>query len=63
MLIPFSKCVEILKQNNIIVKGILHIGAHECEEYILNNVDAIYSEVNIDYVYEDVVSYDKWMNF
>ena len=32
MLIPFSECVKILKQYSIIVKGILHIGAHECEE-------------------------------
>jgi FkbM family methyltransferase len=33
MLIPYSKCVQLLKEYNIIVKGILHIGAHECEEY------------------------------
>ena len=32
MLIPFSECVKILKEHNIQVKGILHIGAHECEE-------------------------------
>jgi FkbM family methyltransferase len=32
MLIPFSECVRILKDHNISVKGILHIGAHECEE-------------------------------
>lgn len=32
MLIPFSECVKILKEHNISVKGILHIGAHECEE-------------------------------
>jgi FkbM family methyltransferase len=32
MLIPFSECVKILKDHNIQVKGILHIGAHECEE-------------------------------
>jgi FkbM family methyltransferase len=32
MLIPFSECVKILKAHNISVKGILHIGAHECEE-------------------------------
>ena len=32
MLIPFSECVKILKSHNISVKGILHIGAHECEE-------------------------------
>lgn len=33
MLIPYSKCVQLLKEYNIIVNGILHIGAHECEEY------------------------------
>lgn len=32
MLIPFSRCVNILNQFNIKVKGVLHIGAHECEE-------------------------------
>jgi len=32
MLIPFSECVKIMKENNLLVKGILHIGAHECEE-------------------------------
>lgn len=32
MLIPFSECIKILKDHNISVKGILHIGAHECEE-------------------------------
>jgi FkbM family methyltransferase len=42
MLIPFSKCIEKLKEYNVCIKGILHIGAHECEEYkdyILNNID------------------------
>lgn len=34
MLIPYSKCVQLLKEYNITVKGILHIGAHECEEYV-----------------------------
>jgi FkbM family methyltransferase len=32
MLFPFSECVQILKDNNITLKGVLHIGAHECEE-------------------------------
>jgi FkbM family methyltransferase len=32
MLFPFSECVQILKDNNIFLKGVLHIGAHECEE-------------------------------
>lgn len=43
MLIPYSKCVKILKDHNVEVKGILHIGAHECEEYsdyITNGVKA-----------------------
>lgn len=41
MLIPFSECVKILKEYNISVKGILHIGAHECEElkdYVLEGI-------------------------
>lgn len=61
MLIPFSKCVEILKQNNIIVKGILHIGAHECEEYkdyILNDVDAN----NIDWIEANIKLVEKMKN-
>jgi FkbM family methyltransferase len=39
MLIPFSECVKILKTHNIQIKGILHIGAHECEEFVdyINN--------------------------
>jgi FkbM family methyltransferase len=32
MLIPFNKCVAILNEYDIKVKGVLHIGAHECEE-------------------------------
>lgn len=32
MLIPYSKVCEILKNYGIQVKGILHVGAHECEE-------------------------------
>jgi FkbM family methyltransferase len=32
MLIPFSVVVEFLRSKGISVKGILHIGAHECEE-------------------------------
>ena len=32
MLIHFKECVELLLKYNITVKGILHIGAHECEE-------------------------------
>jgi FkbM family methyltransferase len=32
MLIPFHIVVSYLKQHGISVRGILHIGAHECEE-------------------------------
>ena len=42
MLIPFNKCVNLLSSFDITVSGILHIGAHECEElqaYMLNGVN------------------------
>ena len=42
MLIHYSKVCEILRRFNINVKGILHVGAHECEElmdYIREGVD------------------------
>ena len=32
MLIPFAECVQILHKFNKKVTGILHVGAHECEE-------------------------------
>jgi len=32
MLIPFSEIVKILRSKNINVSGILHVGAHKCEE-------------------------------
>jgi FkbM family methyltransferase len=32
MLIPFSEIIKILRSKNINVSGILHIGAHKCEE-------------------------------
>jgi FkbM family methyltransferase len=32
MLIPFSECCQILKNYNKKPRGILHIGAHHCEE-------------------------------
>jgi FkbM family methyltransferase len=41
MLIHYSKVYDILKKHGITVKGILHVGAHECEElidYIINGV-------------------------
>jgi FkbM family methyltransferase len=43
MLIPHEKVVQILKAKNILIKGILHIGAHECEElaaYVKDGVPA-----------------------
>jgi FkbM family methyltransferase len=52
MLIPFSKCVEILREYNFKVNGILHIGAHQCEElkdYNENGVnenDIVWIEAN-----------------
>lgn len=42
MLITFSKCCRILQSHNRMPTGILHLGAHECEElvdYINNGVD------------------------
>lgn len=32
MLISFEKINEILLLNNIVIQGVLHIGAHDCEE-------------------------------
>jgi FkbM family methyltransferase len=32
MLIPISKVFECLKQNSIHIQGVLHVGAHKCEE-------------------------------
>jgi FkbM family methyltransferase len=32
MLIPFNECCNILKSYDRIPRGVLHIGAHECEE-------------------------------
>lgn len=49
MLIPFSECVKILKDHNISVKGILHIGAHECEELKDYVSEGIYPG-NIDWI-------------
>jgi FkbM family methyltransferase len=49
MLIPFYKIKNILDMKGISVKGILHVGAHDCEElkdYIDNGV----LETSIDWV-------------
>ena len=32
MLIPFNVCYDMLAEKNMVPKGVLHIGAHECEE-------------------------------
>ena len=42
MLIPFSEIVKLLRTKNINVSGILHVGAHKCEElssYVKEGVD------------------------
>lgn len=42
MLIPFQECVNLLSSFSIVPTGILHIGAHECEElndYMMNGVN------------------------
>lgn len=41
MLIPFSEIINYLKQNNRNISGILHIGAHECEEKNAYNENGI----------------------
>jgi FkbM family methyltransferase len=44
MLIPFNKIKGFLQTKNIIINGVLHIGAHECEElaaYIQEGVSEI----------------------
>lgn len=44
MLIPFNDCVNLLQLFNIKVNGVLHVGAHECEElkdYNSKGVDKI----------------------
>ena len=47
MLIPFSECCQILSSYNKVPTGILHIGAHECEEL----VDYINNRVNPQNIY------------
>lgn len=58
MFISFEKCVEILKNHNIKISGVLHIGAHHCEElesYHKENVtDIIWIEAN-----EKLVNFNK----
>jgi len=44
MLIPFAECCQIMSSYNKLPTGILHIGAHECEElvdYVNNGVNPL----------------------
>ena len=58
MLIKFDKINEILLENNINIKGALHIGAHECEELSfyhqldLKNEDIVWIEALMNKVIE-----------
>lgn len=42
MLIPIEKVVECLREHSISIRGVLHVGAHECEELVM------YKNVGID---------------
>jgi len=42
MLISLSKIYDVLRENNIYINGVLHIGAHECEEL------PFYNSLNVD---------------
>lgn len=44
MLIPFNECCAILKGYGKTPRGILHIGAHECEEFLDYIKDGVISE-------------------
>jgi len=56
MLIPYSKVLEILRRYEVQVRGILHVGAHECEElrdYVaggLSSTSIVWVEGNADKV-------------
>lgn len=56
MLIPYSKVLEILGSYGVQVRGILHVGAHECEElrdYVAGGLSAtsvVWVEGNADKV-------------
>jgi FkbM family methyltransferase len=41
MLIPFNQCLAILNEYDISIRGVLHIGAHECEELTDYNMEGI----------------------
>jgi hypothetical protein len=58
MLIDGSKVIEELKKNNIVINGVLHIGAHECEELgfygqlVVDKSNIIWIDGNINKVNE-----------
>lgn len=61
MLIHYSKVVQVCRENNIDIRGIFHVGAHECEElndYIKIGVD----KNNIVWVEGNKEISDKMMN-
>lgn len=57
MLIPFSKLKQILDSLNIKINGILHLGAHDCEELQYYLADGIYPNqvIWIDAMNEKVI--------
>jgi FkbM family methyltransferase len=61
MYIPFSDINKLLLSLNIIIKGILHIGAHDCEELDMYKNENIKLEniVWIDAIKEKVISAKK----
>jgi len=61
MLINYSHVVQVCKENNIDIRGIFHVGAHECEElndYVNNGID----KINIVWVEGNKEISDKMMN-
>ncbi len=47
MWIPFNECVNILKTKNITPTGVLHVGAHICEEFR----DYVYNGIPVDNIH------------
>lgn len=60
MLIPIEKVVEYLSKHSISIKGVLHIGAHKCEELSMYNRIGIKSD-QIDWIEAnpELVQYNK----
>jgi FkbM family methyltransferase len=60
MLIPIEKVVEYLSKHSIQIKGVLHIGAHKCEELTVYNSIGIKSE-QVDWIEAnpELVKYNK----